>query len=155
MTNPIITAANTFGVFVFVFAACLYVYWLGRRELVFHTLLSVTIAGLVTIVLKELFLTPRPFMATGESPMAGLAYLSSFPSAHAAVAFAAATTVALHTPRFGLFLFLIATLIGLGRVAADVHYPIDIAFGTLVGVSIALFFENAHIRARKRTKLHR
>lgn len=157
MTNPIIVFANSIGVFIFIAAAVIYVWIRGRRELALHTLFTVGIAGIITIVLKELFLTPRPFIVNGEEPLAGLAYLSSFPSAHAAVAFAAATTIALHSSRLGLFLIVIAGFIGLGRVAADVHYPIDIAFGVLVGVTIALFFEHVHIYPKRKNKarLHR
>jgi undecaprenyl-diphosphatase len=59
---------------------------------------------------------------------------SSFPSTHMAVAFAIATAIYLYGHRrLGPALFLLAFVIGFGRVAAGVHYPIDILAGAIVG----------------------
>jgi undecaprenyl-diphosphatase len=97
-----------------------------------------------TIILKELFLVPRPFVAFGTPPLAGMVQYSSLPSTHAAVAFAMATAVTLHQNRFGAFLFVIAAIIGIGRVAANVHYPTDVIIGLLIGVLIGIIFNQAH-----------
>jgi len=103
--------------------------------------------------LKELFLIPRPFFESGVMPEAGLTHFSSMPSAHAAVAFALSTSVALHNRRFGIFLFTISSIIGIGRVAANVHYPVDIAFGILVGVLVGVFLDSVHFaKSRKKHK---
>ena len=101
-------------------------------------------------------------MATVVNPItpiavaiAGLAGLASFPSTHTALAFSLATTVALHQPYLGVFLLVISALIGIGRVAANVHFPVDIAFGVLLGVLVGVFFDQIHfknIRSRNRAK---
>jgi len=74
----------------------------------------------------------------------GVGVTASFPSTHMAVAFAIATAIYLYGHRrLGPVLFFIALLIGFGRVAAGVHYPIDILGGALVGVFsgvVAKFF---------------
>lgn len=155
MNNPLIFIANTYGVFFFIIFIIVYVSVKERnRELALHTLFSVLTTSFFVLLLKELFLTPRPFVAESTTALAGLAWMSSFPSLHAAIAFAAATTVALHYSRIGIFLLVIAALIGIGRVVADVHYPIDIAFGILLGVSISLFFEHAHFKHIRKRKVH-
>jgi undecaprenyl-diphosphatase len=155
MNNPAIFVANTYGVFFFIiFIVGFVVVREHNKELALHTLFSVLTTTFFVILLKELFLTNRPFIVDSTNPLAGLAWLSSFPSLHAAIAFAAATTVALHYRRLGIFLLIIASLIGIGRVAADVHYPIDIAFGILIGVTISMFFENVHFRHVRRRKVH-
>lgn len=152
MNNPIVFFANSFGVFLFVFSVEAYLLWTGKKEIALHAALSVLIAGITTIILKELFLTPRPFEIYNIDPLAGLTYLSSFPSSHTAIAFALATTIALHQIKFGIFLLMVASLVGLGRVAGSVHYPVDIAFGVLIGVTIALFWSEVHIRLQKSKK---
>jgi undecaprenyl-diphosphatase len=154
MNNPAIFVANTYGVFFFIIFVVGFVVLKERnKELALHTLFSVVTTTFFVLLLKELFLTPRPFLVDSGDPLAGLAWLSSFPSLHAAIAFAAATTVALHYKRLGIFLLVIASLIGIGRVAADVHYPIDIAFGILIGVTISMFFEHVHFKHVRR-KVH-
>lgn len=120
------------------------------REVFWHVILVFFITLVVVIILKELFMVPRPFQANGTEAGAGLTQFASFPSAHTAEAFAVSTIVTLHRRKMGLFFLMISTLIAIGRVAAQVHYPIDIAFGILVGVTIALFFDTVHAKRRGR-----
>ncbi len=60
----------------------------------------------------------------------------SFPSAHAALTTALATTTYLYHKRLGVFLFLFAFVIGLSRIYVGVHYPIDVLVGILLGILI-------------------
>lgn len=150
--NPLVVFLNTHGVILLV----LLVFFLlaikkDDREVLSHAVLVFIVTTISVILLKELFDRPRPFEAMGVEQMAGLTLFPSFPSAHAAISFAVSTTVALHRRRMGIFLLVLSTLISVGRVAAIVHYPTDIAFGILVGVVIALFFDTFHIKlVRKR-----
>lgn len=151
MTDPVVYFLNTNGVILFIVAVFAYLWFLmPNREVFWHALLVFTITLITTVVLKELFLRPRPFVELAQEPMAGLTLFSSFPSAHAALAFCLATLIVFHNRRLGVFLFLISTLIALGRVAAGVHYLSDIAFGILTGVLVALFFNTAHIKFKKK-----
>lgn len=58
----------------------------------------------------------------------------SFPSDHAALAFAIAAVVAYVYPRLAWLWFTCAILIALSRVYVGVHYPIDIIAGACVGI---------------------
>ena len=62
----------------------------------------------------------------------------SFPSGHATVSFACATTLALAVPRLTWPLFTLATLISFSRVYVGVHYPLDVLAGAALGVAIAI-----------------
>lgn len=155
MNNPLIFFLNTNGVLLLVFFALLLLYIDKKnREVFWHALMVFCITLVVCVLLKGLFLRPRPFEVLPIERNAGLTLLPSFPSGHAAIAFAVSTIVALHRTRIGVFLLVISTLIALGRVAAGVHYPSDIAFGILVGVMIALFFDTVHIKGLKKIKRH-
>jgi membrane-associated phospholipid phosphatase len=61
----------------------------------------------------------------------------SFPSGHAASAFAFATGVAAIQPRAAVSLHALAALVAYSRVHTGVHYPGDVVFGSLLGISVA------------------
>lgn len=63
----------------------------------------------------------------------------SFPSSHAANAFAAALFFALFYPKRQWIYFSIAALVALSRVYVGVHYPLDVIVGAIIGVFCALF----------------
>lgn len=65
----------------------------------------------------------------------------SFPSGHAAASFAVAAAVAFYYPKAGIFFYLAAIGIGIGRVAAGVHWPSDILGGASAGVAAAIFVQ--------------
>jgi undecaprenyl-diphosphatase len=60
----------------------------------------------------------------------------SFPSGHAAGSFAFATFVGEVSPRHRVRLLLLASAIGVSRVALGVHYPSDVVAGALLGALI-------------------
>lgn len=142
---------NTHGVWLLVLFFIFYELYLKKnKESAIDIIFSVTFAIIVSFFLKELFLVPRPFMREAIAPMAGLNSFSSLPSTHAAVAFALATTVAINNKKTGIVAFLLAALVSLGRVAARVHYPLDIAVGMLIGVLCGMFFDTIVFSKRKK-----
>lgn len=147
INKPFVVFLNTNGVFFLIGIALVYL-WFVRREKneVFRVLASVLVASVVALTIKELFEVPRPFMIGPTEAMAGLTQLSSFPSMHTAIAFSVATTVSFRGRRFGILLFLVAGLIAFGRILANVHYPVDIFFGIIIGVTISHFIENTSIK---------
>jgi membrane-associated phospholipid phosphatase len=62
---------------------------------------------------------------------------SSFPSGHAASAFAFATGAGNAQPFLSAPLRAVATLVGYSRVHTGVHYPADVLAGAFIGVSAA------------------
>ncbi|OGM33503.1 hypothetical protein A2803_04895 [Candidatus Woesebacteria bacterium RIFCSPHIGHO2_01_FULL_44_21] len=148
--SPFIVFLNTHGVILLVVFVFIYERYIARRkELAWHALFSALSAFVFSLILKELFLVPRPYMYGGY-PSAGLSEFSSLPSVHAAVAFSLATSVTLHQKSIGVLLFTVAALLGVGRVLANVHYPLDIALGVLIGVLTSLIFNKIHIKFRKK-----
>lgn len=64
---------------------------------------------------------------------------SSFPSNHAANAFAAASILAVALPGSSMLVFFVAFLIAYSRVYVGVHFPADVLAGALLGMAIAFF----------------
>lgn len=117
-----------------------------KKEEVVHALLAGIVAWLVTIAIKRAFPTLRPFAINGrEVDVLFRPNDSAFPSAHTALAFSLAVTVFLHDKKVGWLFLIAAFFIGVARVFANVHYPIDILGGALIGTLIAVIVEKAHL----------
>jgi undecaprenyl-diphosphatase len=91
-------------------------------------------------VISHLWERPRPY-ATHRALTHLLSAPSpdpSFPSDHAAAAFAIAFAVLAFSRRGGALFGVAATLIALSRIALGLHYPSDVLAGMLVGWAAAL-----------------
>jgi membrane-associated phospholipid phosphatase len=105
----------------------------------FAAALAVTTAALLVTVLKDIFDRARPPEADPSvSPIGIVPDSASFPSGHAATAFAAAVAVALVYPRLGKPLLALAALVAVSRVYLGVHYVLDVAAGTMLGVAVGV-----------------
>jgi undecaprenyl-diphosphatase len=101
--------------------------------------LAVTTAAMLVTLFKDLTDRARPPVAdAGIDPIGIVPASSSFPSGHAATAFAAAVAVALVYPRLGRPLLALAVVIAVSRVYLGVHYVLDVAAGTLLGIAVGL-----------------
>jgi membrane-associated phospholipid phosphatase len=115
----------------------------SRRRLVpavaLRALSAAALAGLAVSAVKAFADRPRPPLADpGLATVGTLPDSSSFPSGHAATAFAAAVAVGIAFPRLRAPLLALAAVVALSRVYLGVHYPSDVIAGSLLGVSIGL-----------------
>ncbi len=112
----------------------------GRRAAV-RGLAAVAVAsGAVNLVAKPLGRRRRPDRTAGAVPAARhvpMPASASFPSGHAAAAFAFATAVADVLPSAGIPLRTLAALVAYSRVHTGVHYPGDVVSGALAGTVLA------------------
>jgi undecaprenyl-diphosphatase len=112
-----------------------------RARGVWQTALAIGLAGLVTDgVLKPSFQRARPFATFVETRViAPRPDTHSFPSGHAATAFAGGFALARIWPEMRGALWALACLIAFSRVYVGVHYPLDVLAGALVGMAAAAF----------------
>ncbi len=100
---------------------------------------AILVAESVSAALKEWIERDRPPVADPDpETLVELPATFSFPSGHATVSFACATTLALAVPRLRWPLYALATLISCSRVYVGVHYPLDVLAGAALGVGIAI-----------------
>ncbi|MBI2066104.1 phosphatase PAP2 family protein [Candidatus Woesebacteria bacterium] len=149
MTNLLITFLASF--LIWLMFGGLLILWLIdgkiKREQVLHALLAAGVAWGVAQVIKAVFPTTRPFELNGLIPLTLIPSSDgAFPSGHAAAAFALATTIWLHDKKVGSAFVIAALIVGAARVWGNVHYPIDILAGAVLGIVAAFVIEKVHLR---------
>jgi undecaprenyl-diphosphatase len=116
-----------------------------KRETVMHAVFSCLIAYAITELIKTFFPTLRPFQFNGALPLTLTTPIDgSFPSSHTAVGFALAVTILKHDKKVGILYLVMAGLVGIARILAHVHYPIDIIVGAFIGTVISRLTSSKH-----------
>lgn len=117
-----------------------------KKEQVIHALSAVLISWIIVEIIKNFFPTFRPYVFNLEEVGVFVKPIdSSFPSTHAAAAFALSMTIFMHDRRVGSLFLASAFAIGIARVIANVHFPLDILGGAFVGTLVAVVVEKAHL----------
>jgi membrane-associated phospholipid phosphatase len=125
----------------------------GRRAAANGLASTALTSAVVNLVLKPLGRRRRPNRATHNVPVTRHVTMprsTSFPSGHAASAFAFATGVAAAAPEAGIPLSGAAALVAYSRVHTGVHYPIDVIAGSVAGGALAPLAVTALERRRRR-----
>ncbi len=105
------------------------------RESIVFTVATMLTWGLV-ILLKDLIASPRPYLVFENfTPLFPYGAYDSFPSGHAGLFGAISGAMYVFHKKTGLIFLLGALLIGIARIIAGVHFPLDI----LVGLGIGFF----------------
>lgn len=105
-----------------------------RCNIIKLTLLSFPIAFLLALIADHLYYDTRPFVVEHIEPLIPHEAGNGFPSDHTLYAMVAATTLFVYRRKLGIFLGILAILIGVSRVMADVHYPIDIVGSIMIAI---------------------
>jgi undecaprenyl-diphosphatase len=106
--------------------------------------LSATLALLMNQVIGLLWQRPRPFVDHQAVLLARHSADGSFPSDHAAFAFAVGASIVLVQRRIGIVALLAAAAMSFARVYIGVHYVSDVATGAAIGIAAAIVIQ--HVR---------
>lgn len=112
------------------------VFWEKKKEM-FFIFLPAIIAGAISIILKVLVYVPRPFVLFPQVQSLFPEIGSAFPSFHATVFSALAFSLFFLHKKVGYVFMFFALLIGLARIIAGVHFPIDILGGFVLGGTVS------------------
>ncbi len=111
----------------------------GRWKEIIFIFFAGGLAVFLDLILKYIIHAPRPFLALTDVyalfPETGYA----FPSGHATFFSALAVSLFFLDKKVGYVFMFFAFLIGLARIIAGVHFPIDILSGFVLGALIAIF----------------
>ncbi len=135
---------------IWILYGCLLFLWFidgrVRKEQVIHALAAGLIAAGISLLIKHLYPTFRPFVVNGgETSVLIRPTDGAFPSIHAALSFSLAVTIFMHDRKAGWGFLLGALFIGIARVMANVHYPQDILGGAFIGTLVAVIIEHNHM----------
>jgi membrane-associated phospholipid phosphatase len=118
----------------------------GRRAALEGVVAIGITSASVNLLAKSVATRPRPDrtdpgrFVTREIEMPAS---SSFPSGHAASAFAFSYAVGRHLPNLAIPIRVLAGAVAYSRVHLGVHYPADVAVGSIVGSGVAAMVASA------------
>ena len=138
----VIFVADIFPYIVVILAFLFLIFYKKNFKETILIFFSSAFAWFLAYVLKFLFHTQRPFdlfpNVVSLFPETGYA----FPSGHATFFMALAFALFFNHKKVGYAFVLFAFLIGVSRIVAGVHFPVDILGGFVLGFFIAFFVKN-------------
>ena len=128
-------------------------YLLGRKKEAFLIFTSILIGTMLTLPIKVLVPRPRPYVTLPSAIPLEMEAGSSFPSGHSERIFALAIVLSKKRTKLTLPLYSLALLVAFSRIYIGAHYPLDVAFGSLLGWvtgKIVLLYEDRFESALKK-----
>ena len=130
--HEVLQAENPFRVF------------LQKKKEMLLVFLSGFLAYFMSVILKILFHTFRPFLALPQVHSLFTETGHAFPSGHATFFSALAVSLFFLHKKAGYVFMFFALIIGLARIVAGVHFPIDILGGFILGALVAFFVKDVY-----------
>jgi undecaprenyl-diphosphatase len=108
----------------------------GRRQLILTTLVAAILALIVSRVASKLFYDPRPFVTHNVNPLIHHGNDNGFPSDHTLLAMTLTSVIYFFNKKLAVIGLGITVVVGIARVAAHVHSPIDIIGALVIGALV-------------------
>ena len=151
--NPIMFWLSNIGsgIVVFFIITALFLYEERKRRWIIPLWLSFLVSSIIVFALKFLIMRERPFELLSLHTFKEFAlWNSSFPSWHAAMAFAALPIIDKEFPKIYLFWVIFALLIVFSRIYFGYHFVSDVIAGALIGYFSGFVFLKLWKRQKKR-----
>jgi undecaprenyl-diphosphatase len=125
-----------------------------RKQIILATFLAVVMAVILDKLFSKLYYDPRPFVTQNINPLIAHAPDNGFPSEHTLFSVTLSTVILFFRRKIGLIGLGISLIVGIARVAAHVHSPIDIAGGAVLGLAagyIGFWLSQKYFTDRKKS----
>lgn len=138
--NSLIIFAAKYLIYILILIAAGYIAAQNKKrqkEILFLAAIILPVSYVVAKIASFFYYDPRPFVVGGFTPLIPHAADNGFPSDHTLLASAVAAVIFGFHKKFGTLLFVLAVLVGLGRVLAGVHHGLDVAGSIIITVTVA------------------
>ncbi len=109
-----------------------------KMEIAIFAIITLPAIYLTAKIASLLYFNPRPFVVGNFTPLIEHANNNGFPSDHTLLSGAIAMVVYFFSKKIGVFLLILAFLVGFARVLAGVHHFVDI-MGSIVIAGVVSF----------------
>ena len=117
-----------------------------QRSMIIFAAITLPIIYLTAVIAGYFYNNPRPFVVLHFVPLIPHGNDNGFPSDHMLLASTLASIWTIYNRRIGLVLGVLALFIGIARVYAGVHHPVDIIGSVIVAGSVTCAL---HLMMRK------
>jgi len=129
---------------LYIIAAVALVWWITQPKkeklsIAIFGALALFIAFVLLLISAKFYYDTRPFIVLGITPLFPHSPDNGFPSDHTILAMTIAFVVTFFDRRVGTILILLSVVLGVSRVLAYIHHPIDIIASTaLAAIAVLL-----------------
>lgn len=149
LSNPIldvILIPITYFGSVIIWILAIIIFWIKKdKKLSIHLLYALIVSSFLSLLLKSIFMRPRPLGNLREYLPIEVGEDYSFPSGHAMNAFAGATILSDFYKKYKILFYALAILTGISRIYIGAHYPLDVLYGSIIGILIGSIVMNLPI----------
>ncbi len=132
-----------------------------QKQLIVAVVVAVIVAAIADKILSKLYYDPRPFVTHHLKPLVAHAADNGFPSEHTLFSITISSVLYAYRKRLGLLALGVSMIVGIARIAAHVHSPIDIlgaiaigAGSAYIGVWVAAKYLAKHSKKLNATPTH-
>lgn len=108
-----------------------------KKKMVVFGIISLGLAFVVSLIARELYFNPRPFVVEGFEPLIPHDPDNGFPSDHTLLVAAIAALFTFFNRRVALWLWVPAVLVAVSRVYTGVHHAADVLGSILIAIASA------------------
>jgi undecaprenyl-diphosphatase len=109
-----------------------------KKKLIIFSLIAFALSFLMAVAGRQIYDNPRPFVVEEFTPLIPHSPDNGFPSDHTLLASAIASVILFFNIHLGIWLWLMAGIVGLSRVYVGVHHFIDVIASALMALISAL-----------------
>lgn len=105
-----------------------------KAQFIVATIIAGAIAFILSRIAGKLYYDPRPFVTEHVKPLISHQADNGFPSDHALLTGTLTAITYFFNKKVALGMLVLTVIIGIARVLAKVHSPLDIAVGWIFGI---------------------
>lgn len=125
-----------------------------RVQFILATIAAGIIAFILSRIAAKLYYDPRPFVTEHVKPLIAHAADNGFPSDHALLTMTLSAVTYFYNKKVAIGMLALTAIVGVARVLAKVHSPLDIAGGWVFGVigAVAGFYLVRYFLSKQNAK---